>query len=522
VDRRVSFHWQLGLLVSVAFGAYLHWATSRFSFDAVAYCSLIHYALFGGGVGVLAHPSHMLYSPMGWAVARSLVSLGIEVDVLALMRLLNATATAATLWFFGGVLRRTSGRPGLALAVTAVLGASFVVWYYATDPEVYPFALLCLVLALRSSLASLDADELWPVIATGVWIGVGVGFHVSTILILPGIAGALYARGRDRGTRVVRPALLLLVAGVLSLAPYVAYYWGWQDTDPLQAMGRFLVSEVEDRATHDDRFRPGVESMAVVRGLVAEPEVDGVVLRLSVAAARLALVVAAVIALVRVRRLWSTHRWSCVIVSCWLLLSFLLYSWYQAGARKFVGFLLVPLLVLIALALSTLPRQRWVTAAVAVWAGVVGVTNLVGVIVPYADPRTNPHLGHTSFIEAHSADRDLVIFLGYGDSLMQRVYLPFFGHRRGLALADVCRRSPGESARLLEHRIATARRSGGRVLVWSDVVDDPALVRRFEAWRSLPDGSVDDLIGRYDPVPLVADGHGRGLWLLTGGAELGR
>ena len=131
------------LLVGFVFlGVYLSAPTANYSYDSIGYVGAIHratYLQFGTGGW---HPYHMLYIPTGYVVGKSLVALGGTPDILVMMQVVNAIFSALALMLFYHAVVKESGQIASSLVATGALGSTYAWWYYSTDPEPYPLAIL--------------------------------------------------------------------------------------------------------------------------------------------------------------------------------------------------------------------------------------------------------------------------------------------------------------------------------------------------------------------------------------------
>lgn len=514
------------LAVALAAGwltVWLSWPTLDYSHDAVAYAAIVHRAVYGGPLHILWHPYHMLYMPLGFVLAGGLLGLGLVVDVLGLLQVTNATLSALLVLAAAFAARRLGGGDLPALAAASLLGASLTVSYYATDPEVYPPSLLALAVAVLALLRLLEDGRTRHAAVGGGALGLACGFHAAAVLALPPVLVAVAWGAPAAPRRRAQLAGVLLAAfAVPAAGPYVAL-WQGRGLDP--ATGAVdLVREVAGARTFDSGpwllgrgFRPGEEARAVLRGLAADPVEGGRPLGLAATGARaLAMVLIALVAL-RLPALWRRSRWPTVVLGGWLLSFFLLFSAFNVGSLKFVGFQLLPLLLLVTAAAGTLPApgRRAVAALLAAAAALTAWSNLAGTLLPKAQPGSNPELVRAEWVGSVTAPGDLVVALGQGPHVMQRVYLPYFAEREVLLLDLAFTRaglSPAGVAARLAEAVDARLRHGARVVVLADVVEDPDLVRFFEQRFGLPPGTVADLLARYRLRPYAALEPGFALW----------
>jgi hypothetical protein len=227
--------------------------------------------------------------------------------------------------------------------------------------------------------------------------------------------------------------------------------------------------------------------------------------------ARIGLVALALLAIIRLPTLWRRQRGATLLLSGWLMGFLVLFSAYNVGSHKFVGFPLVAGLLLAGAAAATLtrPAPGTASAVIAALAVVLGATNLVGVVIPASHPENNPFLARAELVRNHTAPGDLVVLLGVGPEAMLRIYVPYFAQREVLLL-DLAfapgRRGPGAAAAIVSAEISARLAAGHRVLALAELFDDPELVAAFERHEELAPGTLDCILAPFRATPAVWHG----------------
>ncbi len=497
---------------------WLCWPTADWSHDAVAYAALVHRALYTGATHVLWHQYHMLYMPLGWLIGRALLAAGIVVDVLGLLQALNALLSAAAVLVLAHVARRLTGHTGLSLAITAVLGLSHSFWYFATDPEVYPASVLCLLVTLAAALRLLEDGGAPTAVVTGLAAGLAFGFHAAAGLALPVVLAMTVAC--VPGSRHRRLALAaIVVAGFLvtGVAPYALYYRAAEGVSTTAGFVDLAHNVAETRTFGSgpwllgQGFRPDLELEGVVTGVAAGARFGSSALAAAVWAARAGLVALALLGAWRLPAVWRRQRGATLLLVGWMAGFLVLFSAYNVGSPKFVAFPLVPGLLLVGAAATTLPRRACgvATAAIVGFALLLGAVNLVGTVIPASHPENNPFLARAELIRDSTESGDLVVLLGVGPESMLRIYVPYFAEREALLL-DLAfapgPREPDAAAAQVSAEIRARLAAGHRVLALADLFDDPALVAAFERHEGLAPGTLDRILAPFRATPVVWHG----------------
>lgn len=519
LDRLLSV-----LIFSVAFSLFVGFLTTHHSYDAVAAGVLLYQWIANGAAEQLFHPYHILYLPLGAALDALLGRLGLGWDPLMLLQTINTVFAAGALALFYRLARRLDLARSLSLLLVALFGLGFSYWYYASNAEPYPVSIFFLILAMLSALELKPAATAWQFARPGIWLGLAIGFHVTCVLALPALLLAAWP-GVSSERPWHRPAIALIAAGLVALAPYAAAYAYFDRTDLISGLSGEL------KATVDPGYRGkvwwSVDLGNVMRqwrslGEAAAPAVRPN-LRASypAVAAALAHGLLALTLLPALLLLGPRERVLRVsMLALWFLPAFFFFSSYNTASEKFASYQWAPLLLLIGFAVrGSLPgrvARRAALGFMLLLAAGIFVSSF-DLVRRQTDPRTNPYLERALAIARHTEPDDLVIHLGRGDNQYQKVYTPYFAVRRSIVLDswfDKTRRSAGESLRAIGDQIEQQTRQAHHVFVLSDAVEVTASSREFEEFHGLEPGTLGRFFAEFQPQ-VIADEPALGrLWSL--------
>jgi len=518
------------LVFWLALSLYLAFLTVHHSYDAVAGGILIYQWLASGSVVQLFHKYHILYLPLAALVDSGLEAVGIAADPLTLLQMLNAIFAAGTVALYYRLARNIGlGRP-IALLIVTLFGGSFSFWYYATNAESYApslfFVLFAFVAAFgRGNRRGDRAERRRPWLA-GLATGLASGFHLTCILTLPAVAlAASLGRGRRDGLRTA--ALVAMLAVIVAMTPYAMTYLVFESTDPISGFSSDLSSSLNPShgPTNWWSFEPGnilrqwwglMRAIAPTDWPAAGSSFSLLPL---VAQFGLLLLLLASLVLLLPRGQRAPRTFPSLLV--WFLPVFVFFATYNVASVKFASYQWAPLLLIVGLGLNrmrTMPilRISGYGFAAVLTAGVL--VSSFDVIRQQTAEETNPHLVAAQAIAKYTTSEDLVVHLGRGDTVYQKVYTPYFAVRPSLVLDyyfDRDRRSGRESmkflaARLAEHAVARQ----GRVIALSDVVEESSSHREFEAVHGLAPGDLGRFFAAYRPEVLAEDPALGRLWVL--------
>jgi hypothetical protein len=202
------FH--LAIIIAIVF---LLLPTANSTVDAIGYAGDMKW-----GVNLFA-PHHLLYNAFGWLLYKLL-----GLDVLPLMKGVNALTAGISVFVLGKILERRDFEKGTILGWMLFVGGSFGVMRFATDNEAY---LIPVLLSLLASLVFLyqEKNQRWLLIA-GFLAALACLFHQLHVWWWLGLLIAVIRQNNRRGV-----FFYLLPTLIVPLA-YVAVLWAKQGDMP--------------------------------------------------------------------------------------------------------------------------------------------------------------------------------------------------------------------------------------------------------------------------------------------------
>jgi hypothetical protein len=511
-------------LLALALLAYLAYPTAHYSYDAVASGVLLYQWIASGDAGPLFHRYHVLYLPFAAGAEIVLKRLGLEVDPLTLLQLLNAPFAAGAVALFYRVARALEIDVVPSMMLTILLGGGFGYWYFATNGESYPISIFFLLLAFLSAARQPDGASWARSCLPGVWLGLAAGFHGTCLLALPGLVVMTWPLGGDGAGRR-RVAATLLATGLVLGAPYAVRYLlsrhTGAPTGPSADVAAFAHEEGWSmRPRMIDEWVSLSASMAPSDWPSVPPSHPALA-----GAVSLGLLVTTLLPLVLLLGVDRARRRRALAVAVWFAACFVFFSMYFATSPKFASYQWIPLLLLVGLALQQLAQRRSLRPARTVVLAMLVAASLFGsfdLVRRQTDPESNPHLARARAIARLTKPDDLVVHLGRGENQYQKVYLPYFAVRRSLVLErlfDPERATAAQSMQALEARLASAAAGPGRIVVLSDAVDPGSSSREFETTYGIEAGALARLFASHHPRLLAEDPAAGRIYVLTAPAS---
>jgi len=523
----LSPSWQAFLFAFSALGIYLAFPTANYSYDAVAYVSFIHRASFLGMDQHLWNNYHILYIPLGYLLEKAFLWFGGMPEVLLLMQITNALFSALSLFVFFKLVYSEVKDSLITLVTVGLLAFSYAYWYYSTDPEVYPPCIFFLLLTFHYALRLAHRRKYLDSFYAGLFGGMAFGFHVSSLLIglVVFLALALQnPQGRLSGAYFIKQFCIYL--GVFFLVAFTPYYIRnhyYANQSVIKEMSELLVYVAREEGELFKRpYNPLVEYQGLQEGFSPWGPEDSELFPLDRLVTRALLLSIYLAVLWQAKSLWRQFRKPTGLLGAWAISYFLFFTAYNIGSIKFAPFQLIPVFFLFGLAtkifLKGLQRASLVKGLLGVGVFLLAEVNFVGFIYPESQLENNLNYQKALFIQQHTQPGDLVIHYGIGENILQKVYLPYFAGRDELILDftfNPYRASYSEALTFLDQRIAQRAAQGRQVFIFSELLEDEALIRQFHAKHKLPEGLLKKFFLRYQPRLHAVFNEGFKLYVLS-------
>ena len=485
------------LTAIILLGIYVSWLNVNYSYDSIGYAIYVTKALHFGEFQ-LWHKYHLLYMWLGYLVSSLIQAFSQEmIDVLLVMQMVNSFTTCLYVFLFARLVYALTRNAVVSLVFTLLLAFSHGVWYYSTDAEVYPPAILFSILALWAFHKECEQHRWTAIIATGIFAGFATGFHVASGLLFPILLTAMFGHNLTKQNvwrNLRRCAVFSVVFFLMAFLPYMYFYHAVKGTNLIAG----LFNSLDEARTFNvdghtwwlkEGIQAGRQMHGVLRGFAALPHKSSSIATISAYALHTFLIITLVTIPIYIKSLWKKFGWMVVVLGGSSLLFFLFFSTYNVGSLKFVTFIHLPFLLLAALTASEI---RWPRPLAILLSGVVLLLffhNLYSQVLPNSRIENNIQYAKSLFIKEWTKPNDLIIHRGTGENIFQKVYLPYFGMREELILDFLLKDlnfSQETIIRSLNWKLSETWKSGGHTFIVSDALEDTPSMRQFLANRQLP------------------------------------
>lgn len=214
-ERQKALSWvAVGALCITLTVVYITLRVEIHTFDAISYAWNIRDKAFG----LLFHPHHLLYAPLGRVAYSAATALGYSGYADVPVQVVNAVAGALGVGLFWGFGTLWTGRRWASLGAAGLIGVSYAYWLYAAEVEVYTiataFIILCMVMLVQLSH---EPHLRWAALLGVAHMGAIMFHQTNALLTLPVLAFLLIYRP-TRSLRVI--GVYAGVGGGLTLAAY--------------------------------------------------------------------------------------------------------------------------------------------------------------------------------------------------------------------------------------------------------------------------------------------------------------
>lgn len=410
----------------------------------------------------LFHPHHLAYGLLGALVKSIAQGLGLVGSAALPLQLTNALAGALGAALCYRVTLRASGRADLALVAALLLGGSYAYWYYAVEVEVYTIAALFLLMAMgrMPGLLQRPAPRAW--LALGLAQGTAVLFHQTNVLLCGPIL-LLWWLADWPAERRWRAMLRGGLAYALPLAAIVggAYLLVGFGLSGFRSWNELMAWMTQYARTGWWGGAPDLERLGdLALGLQQSFAWYG---------GWFFLLLMAVALMTAVWRMPGEQRRLAAVLGLWLLIYGGFFFWWEPDNIEFWIACLPPLLLLLALGLSS--GRRWGAPA---WLGLAAALLLLGLNYAAISRRGDATRDLQRLITA-----ELAVQSAAGDLLLvpdgkQELYLPYYAGRDNVfSLNQALFLTAGDwpaACTMLHERIRLTQASGYAVLIGAEVL----------------------------------------------------
>lgn len=442
MDARTG-RYDSALLGLGVFFLYLAWPSRLHLFDGVA-CAV---AVELGDLRHLVHGNHLIYGVAGLLFHRILGSLGMPINALLSLQLMDSLLGAAGAGIFSSLLRRAGYDRKTSAFCALGMASSYAYWLWSLEANVYLLGMLFLLLALREALSEHPRPY-----RLALWHGAAMLGHGANALFVLVPLASLWARSPSPREDTAR---YLTASAALVLAAYSAAAVFWVRPASFEELKLWLLGSAALGEGRTLRWQGGFEPW---RNILDWVHTSGRVV------CKTPLLGAPVWAAALASPLLSRGAQARGTLAGWLWLPayMALFLFWQPYNLIYRVTDTAPLWLLAAPALAMALRAPLTRALACAFLAAVFAVNLGSAVIPNSRAENSPSLQRALWIGS-STPEDAWVCAQENDE----VYFPYFGYRHPLNL----RYFKGREAALLE-RVRELQKDGSPVYVTSSTLRD--------------------------------------------------
>lgn len=182
-------------------------------------------------------------------------------------------------------------------------------------------------------------------------------------------------------------------------------------------------------------------------------------------------------------RIWKAYG-RLTIVCIFFIVSFMPFQlYYNPENNQQVVPLLMPFWLLAAMVYKDMRQRGHMVFRALPYAILILLfsINFFGTVYPFHLAENNRHTAKSAFLKDFTKQGDLIIVNGFGDSALDRMYIPYFAKRDMTSIWDLfcCVEGSKGSLQTLKGMIDAHMQNGGRVYIFGDVFDPTVKFERL-------------------------------------------
>lgn len=473
----LSEKWLVALTIAFIGLVYFIYLPVTFDFDGTVFSSYLRYALVKGDMSGLYQPQHPLYFPLNYGIYKFFgAALGYRVLEYFHLQLFSLVFGILTLWIsykiLAALLPEASPRRWILPAGTAMLAATYGIWYYSVEAEVHIPGLFFVAAGIYLMFFKKgEADSIARQLAAAACLTAAAGFHLTNGLIAFSVLGVFLVRKKSFGIifRFFSFYAGFWIVGLAMLA------WG-SGMDLLNHFKNQLMGSDPMAGYRIDYWSGGFSLKAFWESL--KSVAHGLIYPASSTVSLMALV----LMLGMMILIWWAKRRGGMseffVLVFWGIPYFIFFSFWDHRNVEFKLNVLLPLLLLFILAVSRIKR-RWIPVALALVLVVLTVSSYYLFVRPGNDPENNSHYQVSQAILNRTPRNAVIVIAGCGSplSIHNKIYISYFAYRRTLILDWMLGR--GMSLEQAAERIRREQSGGAPVYFFSETLKEGPVLRQL-------------------------------------------
>ncbi len=441
--RNQSITILFALLISAIFlSLSITYINEQYTYDAVAYSLLITRGRLSHTIGPdLWHPYHIGFLLFFYFFFRIFDALGgTTFATFPIMQILSALATATSVFILTIFLTRTTRSLLRGIPGGILFGSLYVTIFYSTNPEVYSFAYLFILLNMYFVFG--DGITKRSLVLGGLFLSFAISTQFASIFLLP---FELWYIMHDHQLKE-RKKLIILFCTISLLLPTILYsiLYGLSIHPFSRDVRHFLhVTSLGTVSVTSLIHQFALELKTLAHGIIPA-QLPYQPLKPIFSLAGFAILFLLIVISIFTLLTRASSKKQKVLIAC-SIFYFVFYGLTLPGDFKFSGFILYPLIIVAFTyheTLLTLRIQKYLSFISFILAGALFFIQLIFILPSLSRAESNPYLQKALMIQHLTEPSDTIIVFGTKADIYMKVYIPAFAHRRTIPI-DILLRNAG-------------------------------------------------------------------------------
>jgi|GEM_PF-2014103 len=507
----------------------LGFLSSQYNFDGTVFSLNLELVKSGASFGILFHPRHLLYEPLGYCFWNLLLSVGIKIRAILALQLFNLLLSSINLAIFAlNLMLLKPDKKWLGLFTGLGLGFGYAYWFLSLEPEVYILAILILDITFYFMLRIIrrEAQSIFynfktiilTIFILSIFSALMVFGHLMySLFIIPILYFLLtIAWGEKKVNKIIPSILVILISSIIILVVYDLAF----RLNPLSGSGdNFQIEKflkwVLGLALPETPFGyresyweisirgPFLWILGLINSLVGEGEGNGWEAMVKIVFCLISLTVL-VNYFYRYFKIHYPSRFANNIIWLWLVPGALFTIFWEPGNYEHKIYLLPALWMMMFQGASFFSKSYLSYIFIGLLICLLLVFNFSSKIYPNRKPENNKNLQIAYYIKTKTEPNSVIIISGASQGFnIGKIYIPYFSERKTLVLDWVL--SKPISEKLFPENLKIIINSyfaQGKKIYWLSEIIEPAVLNQLSRHHNLSSEEISGFFRQFQLKPI--------------------
>jgi len=453
-----------GIVIFLVALLYFYYLPTSYDFDGTVFSQTLRTALIKNDLGQAIQVHHALYYPVNFFLYKILqLSTGYNVLEYFHLQLFSLLFGILTLIVSYKILKRTIENITFHYLGIILIAFSYGFWYYSVEAEVHIAGLFFITLGFYYTFIKHEQSlKLHHIVISSLCFALASGFHLTNGLIVVSIC-LIFIIEKKPVIKIFQFLFFYFIFFFLQMSIFFISH----KISPVQLFKTMLFGE-DALSGYEISYwssfslaTPWNSLKSVMNGfLYPSSKIIGI---LSVVMFLFALVI---IIMARFKRKGEKIYYRLLL---WMIPYFIFFTFWDPKKIEFKLNVILPFVILLVVSFAGLLREKARLVIPVVFVIITAFLNLYFVIAPANDISRNPNYLVAKTVAEKTEPASIIVIAGVGSdiSIFNKIYLPYFAHRKAYILDWVLGR--GTSLTGIRAQIMKERAKGTPILFFSEI-----------------------------------------------------